>query len=341
MRRLWMQVGMTVVLVGVLVMAARADVASHALAVYTFQDVLRMRAEDALNWLRDQQQADGSFGDAVTTADAVAVIALAGEDPGGPRWTRDRSALTALSALVPDLVRSNDGGTIAKAVRAVALAGRNPRSFAGYDLVAELNRLYDPATGRYHPGSNFRQALAVEALALAGEPVPASAIAALLSEQRAGGGWGWPKGGNQSDTDTTGLVLEALSLVGVGPTTPHVQRAVAYLRGVQKSNGGWAMREGETYMVNANSTALALRGLLAMGENPRGAPYTGRNVDGTWRDALGALLALQENTGAFRWTERYAGTRFLSTFDAIPVLVRPWPENPVLHYRTHVPTVEK
>lgn len=330
-----------VALVLTLVMATRADVTGHALATYTFQDVLHMRARAALDWLHGQQQEDGSFGSALTTADAVTVIALVGDDPDSPAWTRNKSALAALAERVPDLVQSNDGGAIAKAIRAVVAAGRDPRAFGGYDLIAELNKVYNPATGRYHSGNNFRQALAIEALAMAGERVPAQAIAALLSEQRSDGGWGWPQGGTQSDTDTTGLTLEALSLAGIPSSAPQVRRAIAYLRATQKPGGGWAMSQGETYMVNANSTALALRGLLAMGENPRRPPYTGRNPDGTWRDALGALLMFQENTGAFRWTEQYAGTYFLATFDAIPVLVLPWPENTVLSHRTYAPVVEK
>ncbi len=341
MRRTWIQGALALALMVVLVMAARADTPPRTLAVYTFQDVLRARAQDALTWLRGQQKPDGTFGSALTTADAVAVIALAGEDPASPRWTTGKSALAALADQTPELVNSGDAGAIAKALRAVALAGRNSRSFAGYDLVAELNKVYDPATGRYHSGNNFRQALAIEALALAGEPVPALAIATLLGDQHSDGGWGWPVGGTQSDVDTTGLALEALSLVGITRGEPHVQRAIAYLQAVQKAEGGWAMREGKTYLVNANSTALALRGLLAMGVNPRRAPYTRRNGDGTWRDALGALLAFQEPSGAFRWTAQYPGTRFLSTFDAIPALVRPWPENSVLSHRAFVATLAR
>ncbi len=341
MRRGSVLVVLIVLLGSVLGAPGQGVAAPRALPAYTFQDVLGMRARDALEWLHSQQQADGTFGGAVTTADAVAVIALVGEDPASPRWTTGKSALAALADQTADLVDSQDAGHIAKGVRAVAVAGRNPRAFAGYDLIAELNKVYDPTTGRYHSGNNFRQALAIEALALAGEPVPALAIATLLGDQHSDGGWGWPVGGAESDVDTTGLVLEALSLVGISRGEPHVQRAIAYLRAAQKSDGGWAMREGETYMENADSTALALRGLLAMGENPRRGPYTRRNPDGTWRDALGALLAFQEPSGAFRWTTQYPGTLYLSTFDAIPVLVRPWPENPVLVPRAYVPVAVK
>ena len=57
------------------------------------------RADDpvqrAIAWLHTQQLADGSFGGDSVTADVVYVLALAGENPGGPAWTPgSKSALT-------------------------------------------------------------------------------------------------------------------------------------------------------------------------------------------------------------------------------------------------------
>ena len=93
------------------------------------------RADDpvqrAIAWLHTQQLADGSFGNATwgsasVTADVVYALALAGEDPGGPAWTKGRkSALDALAALTPDYIASGDAGQAGKVARAVAAAGRN------------------------------------------------------------------------------------------------------------------------------------------------------------------------------------------------------------------------
>ncbi len=292
----------------------------------------QVRAAAALAWLHTQQQEDGSFGTAWgVTADAVYVIGryvqaygVPEEAPDSPRWTRNgRSALDALAAQTPAIVASGDGGQIAKVLRAVVAAGKDPRQFAGYDLVAALQAAYDPDTGRYHPTNNFRHALAVEALALAGEPVPDAAIRALFTEQRSNGGWGWPYGGTAVDVDTTGLALEALDLAGVPDDDPRIRAAVAYLQTTQDAGGGWAFHPD--YPPNCNSTAYALRGLIASGEDPTRPPYTARNPDGTWRNAPAALLSFQDADGGFRWTARAAGTRVLSTSDALIALSIPWP----------------
>ena len=115
------------------------------------------RADDpvqrAIAWLHTQQLADGSFGNATwgsasVTADVVYVLALAGEDPGGPAWTKGgKSALDALAALTPDYIVSGDAGQAGKVARAVAAAGRNPRNFAGTDVIERDRAGVQPCDG--------------------------------------------------------------------------------------------------------------------------------------------------------------------------------------------------
>lgn len=293
---------------------------------------LRSRATRAVEWLRTQQGSDGAFGTSWgATADAVYVIALYArafdvreEDPGGPKWQQGgQTALEALAQQARGAVAKGDVGTLAKVARAVAAAGRDPRAFAGIDLIARLWAQYDPQTGRFHPGNNFRQALVLQALLWSGERVPAEALAALYADQQANGGWGWPHGSQATDVDTTGLVLETLAMAGVPANDPHVQRAIAYLRAHQNPDGGWSMTPDRP--TNVNSTALAMRGLLAYGEDlcrppyRRDALFPGRSTS-PWQ----VLWRLQEPDGGFRWTERQPGTRVLSTTDALPVILRPW-----------------
>ncbi len=305
--------------------------------VRTSQDVLRVRAEAALQWLQGQQAADGSFGASWgQTADAVYVIALAGENPGGSRWRRNGiSALDALAAQTPDIVGRGHGGEIAKLLRAVATAGRDVHNFAGYDLVTELQRTYDSATGRFRNTNNFGQALAIQALVMAGELPPANAVASLLADQRPNGGWGWPYQGEAVDVDTTGMVLEALALANVPVGESHVQRGLAFLRVQQRADGGWPSRPVETF-TNCNSTALAIRALVRYGIDPRRAPWAGYNGDGSWRDPLGGLLQFQQRDGGFQWRQDVAGTRTLSTTDALPALLLPWPRTVLLDKHTYV-----
>ena len=179
---------------------------------------------DAIAWLHTQQLADGSFGSdlgsASVTADVVYVLALAGEDPGGPAWTKGgKSALDALAALTPDLSLSEERGQAGKVARAVAAAGRDPRNFAGMDVIKVIEQAYNPTTGRYHPTQLFHHTLAVEALLRAGEPVPNAAVNALLAAQLPNGGWFWAfiepsqidPSKDQSDVDATGRVLQLLA----------------------------------------------------------------------------------------------------------------------------------
>ncbi|MCX7671808.1 MAG: hypothetical protein N2439_17285, partial [Anaerolineae bacterium] len=170
----------------------------------------------AVAWLHTQQRPDGAFGqptaNAGLTADVIYVLVLVGEDPAGPAWTPagGRSALAALATLTADYAAA-DAGQAGKVARAVALAGGNPRNFAGQDLIALIQRAYDPATGRYHPALLYRHTLALEALLRAGEKVPDAALQALWRAQLPDGGWFWSFDGEQSDVDTTGRVMQVLA----------------------------------------------------------------------------------------------------------------------------------
>ncbi len=82
----------------------------------------------AVQWLHTQQLTDpghlydGAFGvngkaSAAMTADVVFALALAGEDPGGPAWTKNgQSALDALAKLAPAYAKS-DAGQAGKVAR--------------------------------------------------------------------------------------------------------------------------------------------------------------------------------------------------------------------------------
>lgn len=290
------------------------------------------RTAQAIAWLRGQQQSDGGFGTGWgVTADVVYTVALyaratgrADEDPGGPTWQKGgATALDALAAQARDALEKGDAGDVAKIIRGVAAAGRNPRAFAGQDLVAALWAHYAAESGRFHPTNNFRQALALQALVWSKEAVPSAAIETLFSDQRPNGGWGWPYGGTATDVDTTGLILETLAMAGVPATDPHVQKAIAYLRAVQNADGGWGMDAGRES--NANSTALAMRGLLAYGEDLCAPPYVRSTVLlGRKHSPWQALWRFQAPDGGFQWTEKQPGTRVLATTDALPVLLEPW-----------------
>jgi hypothetical protein len=281
----------------------------------------------AVNWLHSQQLGDGSFGlrrpdgsampSASVTADAVYVLALLGENPAGPRWTvGGHSALDALAGLAPTYVY-DDAGQAGKVARAVALAGGNPRAFAGMDLVGIIQAAYDPATGRYHPSLLYRHTLAIEGLLRSGVAVPPAAFSALQTAQVQDGGWFWAFGSTQSDVDSTGRVLGLLAgLAGIQDPAAF-GRAADYLASLQAAQGGW----GVGYIAgppNANSTALAVGGLRAAGFDPQGVRFQKAGLG-----AVDQLLAFQEPSGAFVYIAEPGKeeSRIMATLDVLTALV--------------------
>jgi hypothetical protein len=282
----------------------------------------------AVQWLRTQQLPDGSFGfrapdgsvfpSASATADVVYALALLGENPAGPAWTRGgRSALAGLEALAPTYVY-NDAGQAGKAARAAALAGGNPRAFGGLDLIAIIQAAYDPTTGRYDPYFAYRHTLAVEGLLRAGVPVPPAALAAVLQAQLSAGGWAWSFERQIIDVDSTGRALQLLAGLTNVQAPEAFARAADYLAAAQTPAGGWRA-EGQTLPPNANSTALAVDGLAAAGFDPQAERFQRHG-----RGGLETLLSFQEASGAFVYI-REAGkeeVRLMATADALAALVR-------------------
>jgi hypothetical protein len=283
----------------------------------------------AISWLHTQQLPDGSFGlrrldgsytsSASITADVIYVLTLAGEDPAGSTWSRGgQSALDALAKLAPGYVYS-DAGQAGKVARAVALAGGNPRSFGGLNLVGIIQAAYDPVSGRYHPSLLYRHTLAVEGLLRTGEPVPPAALNALLQAQLRDGSWFWSFEATQGDVDTTGRVVQLLATQTGVQTAAALARSASYLSMQQATTGGW----GVGYLPgppNANSTALAVAGLRAAGYDPQ-TPCFRKAGSG----ALETLLSYQESSGAFVYVLQPGKeeSRLMATVDVLNALVQP------------------
>lgn len=277
----------------------------------------------AVMWLRSQQKSDGGFGvtqesSAAVTADVVYALALLGEDVDGPRWTAasGKSALDALQALSLPAYATADPGQAGKITRAVAAAGADPRSFGGVDLVGTIEGFYDPGTGRYHPSWLFRHTVAIEALLRSGERVPQAAYDALIGSQLGDGGWFWSFDGEQSDVDTTGRVLLVMAELAKVPAPATYARATGWLKDVQLSDGDWntGYIEGPA---NANSTALSIGGLIAVGSGLQAG-----DLETDSEAALATLLSFQEPSGAFVYMKE-AGmeeSRVVATTDALSAL---------------------
>ena len=291
----------------------------------------RLAAVRAVEWLHTQQAADGGFGAANSTASAVYVIARAGQDPDSAAWSRGgTSALRALELALPSYVQGagNRVAEAGKAAMAAVEAGRSARSFGGFDLVHIIRGYYNPLSGRYYQTWLYRHNLAVLGLVAAGDPVPDGARQTLVQDQHASGGWGWAFGSGNPDVDSTGFTMYTIVAVGEPADSTALARAAAYLRDIQFSDGSFPAIAANT-AGNSNSTALALQGLIAAGVDPWQAPYARLNAAGAIITPLDALLAFQEDSGAFVYMFSLPESRMLAVFDAVPALMLAAPPAPI------------
>jgi squalene cyclase len=273
----------------------------------------------ALDWLEQQQSADGGFSDGFSpessvapTAEAVIALAAGGRDPGMVQSADGASPLDFLYQQVAS-GQVEGIGTTAKVLMALVAAGLDGTDFADQDLIGGLQAAYDADTGSYG-GSIFDQALVMLALANAGQPVPQAAADYLMSYQTTDGAWNFmgDTAEQTGDTNTTALAVQALVAAG---RADDAEAALSYLRQVQNEDGGWPYQNPSPYgtETDANSTALVLEAIYAAGQ----APEDWAAPDG---DPLNALLGLQNESGSFSYQASMPGDNALATIQAVPAV---------------------
>ncbi|MGW5635548.1 prenyltransferase/squalene oxidase repeat-containing protein [Streptomyces sp. NPDC003832] len=97
------------------------------------------------------------------------------------------------------------------------------------------------------------------------------------------------------DTNSTAAAAQALSLAGDGDHRKDAVKAVTWLKSVQNKDGGWGYTPGGAS--DANSTAIVVGALSAVGEDPGTAVKDGRSP----YDALRGLALSCEDGGAFAY----------------------------------------
>jgi hypothetical protein len=156
---------------------------------------------------------------------------------------------------------------VAKLALLVEVAGQDPTSFHGIDLIARLQALLAPS-GQYTNisefadfSNTFTQSFAILTLARAdGVTVPPSAVSFLAGVQCGDGGFPTsfvPDDGTECTSlpDTTAMVVQALL---AGGDTANANEGVTWLVNHQAGDGGFG---------NANSTGLAAQALRVAGKN--------------------------------------------------------------------------
>ena len=278
--------------------------------------------EAASAWLREQQDASGGFlgfsgePDPGTTTDAVMALYAAQE--------RDPAAAASLDAALDYLERrrterptpQTGPGQAAKLALAAVTGGRDPRDFAGLDLVAAMTAplatpVPDGIAGIYGDDL-YDHALVLIALAAAGEAIPEAALEPLRAAQGEDGGWAFDgsTAPGAADSNTTALVIQALVAAGHGDD-PMIDRALAFLSTLLAPDGGFAYGPADPLVADANSTALVLQALIAAGEDP---------ASPEWGNAPLALALFQTPSGGLRYMAADEEPNLLATVQAIPAM---------------------
>ncbi len=294
------RVALILAVVGVnLIAAAEPSSAAQAATPNAARTQKRLAKQSVLKkglkWIESKQDASGGFPnpngfvDGGATAGTVSML-VALENAGVDVET-DAAVAFLQEALPRVLDETPEAGEdvllIGQIVMALVAAGADPRDVGGNDLVALLVDSWDAGAGIY--GSLLGEsALAVMALAAAGEPIEDQAIATFAAKQLDDGSWS-----SYGDTepgsgvaDGTAYVVQALVAAGRG-NDPMIAAALAFFRSIQEDGGAFPIIPGQP--PDAYSTANVISALIAAGEDPK-----------EWGDAVSALLAFQNESGAFR-----------------------------------------
>ncbi len=267
-------------------------VVSVLLLALALASVLPARAQAsetsrAADWLVAAQNADGGWGsspghDSATDMTAWAMLGL--EASGRNPLDISSEGHNAVGYLRSHVDELSSPGDYARTILALEGAGVDPHDFGGRDLVAALaDQRRDNGSYEGWPGST---AFAVIALRAAGGAGIDQSISWLAKVQNGDGGWG-DVPGSPSTADGTGAAMQAM------PDSSVAKHGLGYLRNAQRPSGGFPI--GASGAVNAQSTAWAVQGMVAVGTDPASMRAQGKSP-------LEYLAARQDADGHYRYS---------------------------------------
>lgn len=216
----------------------------------------------AVRWLISVQNGDGGFGATPgndSGAEITGWVMLGLEAAGHNPLDIASKGHNPVEFLRSELDSQTSPGDLSRTILALEGAGVDPRDFGGKNLVAHLLDLRR-ANGSYEgwPSSTAFAVIALRAAGVSGGIK--ESLAWLRSVQNEDGGWG-DVPNSPSTADGTGAVMQALS-----EGSKAVNHGIEYLRRTQRPGGGWSL--GGNGVVNSQSTAWAIQGIIAAGGNP-------------------------------------------------------------------------
>lgn len=258
----------------------------------------------ATDWLRTQQQADGSFEVAGSpgfeTADAIIAIGENAQQQAKWSGAQARAAVTAttrngyspLHAIDDFAAGAINAGQAAKLVTLVTRPlGYNAKKFdpdgdGATNLAAKVDAGLQP-DGAY--GAFNATLYAAIAKRLLGG-VPASTVAYIRAGQEPNGGWNFTgdRTCDCADIDTTALAIEALVSARVKKTDVDLRQGLAYLARAHRPTGAWQSFGAD----DPNSTAVATMAVTSAGFDPTVA---------CWRDAVAPEKRGSQYTSPVGW----------------------------------------
>jgi hypothetical protein len=270
-----------------------------------------------LDYLHAQQVlTTGGFSSPSATGWVILGAVASGERMGSSAWTHGgKNPVRALQATNHETAAAaslNPPQYYALMILAYMAGGREDYVYAAgtppIDLLAKLYSYQDvtpgsETEGSFSPSSSTRTfravrttawaILAMHSLGIDNESFDAAG-AWLRTQQNVDGGFGL-SAGSDSDTEDTALAVQALRAGGTSASSALVQGALAYLDGVQRTDGGFPDQTTSSTRLSADATAFAIQAIDAAGENPA----SGRWRTSTGRTPLSALRGLQVKRGAF------------------------------------------
>ncbi len=273
----------------------------------------RSEIDDALTWLRTNQQDDGGVTNAFaegsdlgTTVEVILAAVAADEDPR----TWSPSPLDYLSAQAENGTVES-AADLSRVILAAEALGRDARDFGGADLIRQLLDQQSADTGQFGD-SLFAHAYAILALHNAGAAVPEDAVERLRSTQNEDGAWAMmgESDPTAADTNTTALAVQAFVALGEDETA---RAALPYLEAMQNADGGFPWQKPSDFgtETDANSTAVVWQALSALGEPASDWAPEGESPED-------ALLALWDGeSGGVQWKADVPGPNVLATAQAV------------------------
>jgi hypothetical protein len=271
----------------------------------------------ALDWLRSQQQADGSIGSFAISSWAVMAIASSQGDPGN--WRNGGSSVVQyLRDNVGLLSSCSDYSRFTLSMVAARIDPENI-TVGGVNIVTKVESFYD-GTQFGDAGLTSDDYWAVMALISAGvyasNPKIQSALSFTKANQNATDhGWSWGVG-QASDVDSTAAAIMALVSAGEPTSSTYVTSGLSYVKARQTDTGGF---DSWGYGTSAETDSWAIQAIVAAGQDPTSGSWTQNG-----KTPIDDLLTFQDSGGGFN---DYTGSPSAwTTSYAIPALLgRPYP----------------